>query len=206
MKVSINIPRTFEVTLEQMDAFLVSSGWSDKQDHNELTCKYQCLKFPNVYVILPKTEGCLVDETLMMFNALRLIVNVNNDCEIETIVNRIVGIYETEPSSELSGLSNAEDARKAKDALERINGVCDYVEEVKSIIDKVNQLPLCIPIETRIVHLKVCGVDGGECNFKYRRYLSWHIMGEFDMEVSECRLSGIPKSYPTHLKHCEHTR
>ena len=121
MKVSINIPRTFEVTLEQMDAFLVSSGWSDKQDHNELTCKYQCLKFPDVYVILPKTEGCLVDETLMMFNALRLIVNVNNNCGIETIVNRVVGIHETESSPELSGLTDAEDARKANDALKQLN-------------------------------------------------------------------------------------
>ena len=107
---------------------------------------------------------------------------------------------------DLSGLTNAEDAKKANDALKQLNGECDYVEEVKCIIAKVNHLPSCAPIETRTVHLKVCGVDGGECNFKYRRYPSWHIMGEFDMEVSECRLSGIPKSYPTHLKHCEHTR
>ena len=91
MKVEIEVPRTFEITLEQMDKFLTASGWSEKQNHNKLTCKYQCIKYPNVFVFLPKAEGKVVDEENMMFSALRLIANENNNCGIETIVNRVLG-------------------------------------------------------------------------------------------------------------------
>ncbi|MCK5385970.1 MAG: hypothetical protein KAJ39_02215 [Gammaproteobacteria bacterium] len=91
MKVEIEVPRTFDITLKQMDEFLTGSGWSEKQNHNELTCKYQCIKYPNVFVVLPKAEGKVVDEKNMMFSALRLIANMNNNCGIETIVNRVLG-------------------------------------------------------------------------------------------------------------------
>lgn len=90
MNVEIKVPRTFNITLEQMDQFLTSSGWSEKHNHNKRTCKYQCIKYPNVFVILPKVEGELFDEENMMFSALRLIANINNNCGIETIVNKVI--------------------------------------------------------------------------------------------------------------------
>lgn len=99
MEVEIDVPRTFEITLDQIDAYLMNNGWSGKQDHNELTCKYQCLNYPNVYVILPKTEGSCIDETRMLFGALRLIANVNNNCGIEAIINRVVGVGEVETNT-----------------------------------------------------------------------------------------------------------
>jgi len=91
MKVTINVPRTFEITLEQMDSFLISSGWNSKKKHNENTFSYQCIKYPNVFVILPKDDS-LIDSEHMIFTALRLIANVNDNCEIETIINRVIGI------------------------------------------------------------------------------------------------------------------
>lgn len=92
MKVTIDVPRTFEITLKQMDNFLVSSGWNSKKEHNENTVSYQCVKYPNVFVILPKGDRSLVDSEYMVFTALRLIANVNNNCGIETIINRVVGV------------------------------------------------------------------------------------------------------------------
>lgn len=50
---------------------------------------------------------------------------------------------------------------------------------------------------------RVCGIDGDECDFRYRRYSSAHIMGDFAVENSECHRTGHPKKYPTHLHHCE---
>lgn len=92
MKIIIDVPRTFEITLEQMDNFLVSNGWNSKKEHNENTVSYQCIKYPNVFVILPKGDKNLVDSEHLIFTALCSIANVNNNCGIETIINRIIGI------------------------------------------------------------------------------------------------------------------
>ena len=89
MKVIIDVPRIFDIKINQIEQFLVSSGWN-KQPHNENTDKYQSQKYTNVYVILPKHEGNLIDEQYIVFSALRLIANVNNNCGIETIINRVL--------------------------------------------------------------------------------------------------------------------
>ena len=88
MEVTIDVPRTFEITLEQIDNFLISSGWNNKKKHNENTFVYQCIKYPNVFVLLPKDDS-LIDSEHMIFAALRLIANVNNNCGIETIINKL---------------------------------------------------------------------------------------------------------------------
>ena len=90
MKVIIDVPRTFDIKIDQIERFLLSSGWHNKQEHNELTYKYQCIKYPNVYVILPKNEGECSDEEYIVFSALRLIANVNNNSSIETIIDRVL--------------------------------------------------------------------------------------------------------------------
>lgn len=89
MKVTIDVKMIFDIKINQIERFLVSSGWN-KQPHNENTDKYQSQKYTNVYVILPTMEGILVDEEYLVFSALRLIANVNNNCGIETIINRIL--------------------------------------------------------------------------------------------------------------------
>ena len=95
MKLIIDVPRTFDITLEQLEEFLIGSGWN-KLPHNDNTNKFQSQKYSNVYVILPKIEGTLVDEEHLVFGALRLIANVNNNCEIETIINRVLGVDTTD--------------------------------------------------------------------------------------------------------------
>jgi len=90
MKLEIDVPRTFDITLKQMVQYLISEGWK-KQPHNDNTDKYQCPKHSNVYIVLPKTEGKLLDEEYLIFGALRLIANVNDNCGIETIINRVIG-------------------------------------------------------------------------------------------------------------------
>ena len=92
MKVTIDVPRTFEITLKQMDNFLVSSGWNSKKEHNENTVSYQCIEYPNVFVILPNGDKSLVDSEHMIYTALCLIANVNNNCGIEAIINRVIGV------------------------------------------------------------------------------------------------------------------
>ena len=89
MEIVIDVPRIFDIKINQIERFLVSSGWN-KQPHNKNTDKYQSQKYTNVYVILPKKEGTLVDEEYLVFSALRLIANVNNNCGIETIINRVL--------------------------------------------------------------------------------------------------------------------
>ena len=89
MEIVIDVPRKFDIKIKQIERFLQSSGWN-KQPHNENVDKYQSQKYTNVYVILPKQEGDLVDEEYIVFSALRLIANVNNNCGIETIINRVL--------------------------------------------------------------------------------------------------------------------
>lgn len=89
MKITIDIPTTYDIKLTQIQQFLISSGWN-KLPHNENTDKYQSQKYSNVYVILPKKEGMLVDEEYTVFSALRLIANVNNNSSIESIVERVL--------------------------------------------------------------------------------------------------------------------
>ena len=91
MKIEIDVPRTFDITLKQLEDFLIGSGW-DKQPHNDNVNKFQCKKYPNVYAILPKIEGGLLDEEYILFSALRLIANINNNCGIETIINRVIEV------------------------------------------------------------------------------------------------------------------
>ena len=89
MKVTIDVPRTFDIEISQIKQFLISSGWN-KQPHNENMDKYQSQKYTSVYVMLPKNEKKLVDEEYIVFSALRLIANVNNNCGIETIIKRVL--------------------------------------------------------------------------------------------------------------------
>lgn len=54
---------------------------------------------------------------------------------------------EVQLCDELSGLTNAEDVRKAKDNLKRINGECDYAEEVRRMLAefaKLNDLQMIV--------------------------------------------------------------
>lgn len=89
MKLIIDVPRTFDITLEQLEQFLIGSGWT-KSPHNENLHKFQSQKYSNVYVVLPIKEGMVIDEQYIMFTALRLIANVNNNCSIETIIDRVL--------------------------------------------------------------------------------------------------------------------
>ena len=138
MKVEIEVPRTFDITLKQMDKFLTVSGWSEKQNHNELTCKYQCIKYPNVFVVLPKAEGKVVDEENMMFSALRLIAHVNNNCGIETIVNRVLG--EHKRNEPLNKRSNKGDDELKEYCVEYAARLWVKAENINDARDKANEI------------------------------------------------------------------
>jgi hypothetical protein len=89
LKVTIDVPKIFDIKISQIERFLVSSGWN-KLPHNDNLDKYQSQKYSNVYVVLPKHEGGLVDEEHIVFSALRLIANVNNNSSIKTIIDRVL--------------------------------------------------------------------------------------------------------------------
>lgn len=90
MKIEINTPQTFEIPLKQLEDLLSGSGWT-KQPHNDNTNKFQNQKHTNLWVILPKIEGALLDEQRLVLRALRIIADVNNNCGVETIINRVLG-------------------------------------------------------------------------------------------------------------------
>jgi hypothetical protein len=89
MKITIDVPQTFDISINQVKQFLMDGGWI-KQSHTDNLDKYQCPKHSNVYVMLPKHEGNLLDEEYVLYSALRLIANVNNNCGIETVIDRIL--------------------------------------------------------------------------------------------------------------------
>ena len=89
MEITINVPRKINVTIDQIEQFLNGSGW-EKQSHNEYINKFQCIKYPKVYALLPKEDG-LSDEKAIVVAAILVIESVNNNCGVETIINRILG-------------------------------------------------------------------------------------------------------------------
>ena len=90
MELEIYVVRKVNISVKQIEDFLIGSGWN-KQPHNEYTNKFQNNKYTNVFAILPIEEGKLMDEKRVVYNALSLIANVNNNSKIDTIVDRILG-------------------------------------------------------------------------------------------------------------------
>ena len=86
MKVTIEVPRVFEIELSQIRNYLIDQNWKQWRYNDEID-EYSSPKYKNAYARVPTTDQ-LYDIEYCICTLLRFIANVE-DVDIETLITKI---------------------------------------------------------------------------------------------------------------------
>jgi len=95
MEFVMNVPRLFDVKINQFEKFLLNNGWKRDQEYFDSLSRFTPIKKDDIQIVLPANEDVdLLDKQIIIRRAvetLTILMSENLESMVETI-----NIYEVE--------------------------------------------------------------------------------------------------------------